>query len=164
MSYSDSPRIDSREFLDRNPYISIVVITFNSQGTIRDCLSSVFGVSYPKESYEVIVVDAGSSDKTLEIIKDFPVDRVIIKEKALRGEARNIGMQEAKGEIVAMIDSDLSSTNSFWLDTVVAKFNDPDVAMVTGSGIVPLPKKDMNFFQRASFFMSIHPDMLKEED
>jgi len=150
--------------LDRKPYISIVVITFNSEKTIQDCLSSVFRVSYPKESYEVVVVDAGSNDKTLKIVKDFPVDKVIIKEKALRGEARNIGVQEAKGEIVAMIDSDLSSTNSLWLDTVVAKFNDPDVAMVTGSGIVPLPKKNMNFLQRAFFFTSIHPDMLKEED
>lgn len=150
--------------MDRKPYISIVVITFNSEKTIRACLSSVFRVSYPKESYEVIVVDAGSNDKTLKIVKDFPVDKVIIKEKALRGEARNIGVQEAKGEIVAMIDSDLSSTNSLWLDMVVAKFNDPDVAMVTGSGIVPLPKKDMNFLQRTFFFMSIHPDMLKEED
>lgn len=150
--------------MDPKPYVSIVVITFNSEKTIRDCLSSVFKVGYPRESYEVIVVDAGSSDKTLKIVKDFPVDNVVIKEKALRGEARNIGVQEAKGEIVAMIDSDLSSTNSLWLDTVVAKFKDPDVAMVTGSGIVPLPKKNMNFFQKAFFFMSIHPDMLKEED
>lgn len=151
---------------NKHPRVSIIIITFNSGDTIEKCLSSVFEVKYPRDKCEVIVVDAGSTDRTLEIVKKFPVDKLIVEEGALRGKARKIGVQEATGEILVMIDSDLSSLDNDWLVEAVREFNDPRVAVVRGDDLIPVPSEDMNFFQRALFFMSIAPSrmLLKEED
>lgn len=150
---------------DEYPRVSIIIITFNSGDTIEGCLSSVFEVKYPRDKYEVIVVDAGSTDGTLEIVKKFPVDKIIIKKGALRGKARSIGVQEATGEILAMVDSDLSALENDWLVKAMREFTDPTVGMIRGDDLIPVPSEHMNFFQRALFFMSIAPSrmLLKEE-
>ena len=147
------------------PLVSIIIITSNSEDTITKCLSSLFNVNYPREKFEVIIIDAGSTDRTIEMVKNFPVDKILVK-KGVRGKARNIGVQEAKGEIVAMVDSDLSSPNNDWLVNAVKEFKDPRIALVRGRDLVLLPKKSMNFFQRAIYFMSITPSriLLNEED
>lgn len=148
------------------PQVSIIIITFNSEDTIDKCMSSVFKVDYPRDKYEVIVVDAGSTDRTLEIVKKFPVDKLIVEEGALRGKARNIGVREARGEIVAMVDSDLSSVDNDWLSRAVREFDDPYVALVRGADLVLLPSENMSFFQRAIYFMSVAPSrmLLRKED
>lgn len=151
---------------DGYPRVSIIIITFNSADSVEGCLSSVFKVNYPRDKYEVIVVDSGSTDGTLEIVKKFPVDKLIVEEGALRGKARNIGVREATGEIVAMVDSDLSSTDDDWLARAVKGFNGPQVALVRGSDLILLPSKNMNFFQRAIYYLSVVPSriLLRKED
>jgi len=152
---------------DEYPRVSIIIITFNSADSVEGCLSSVFKVNYPRDKYEVIIVDSGSTDGTLEIVKKFPVDKLIVVEGALRGKARNIGVEAATGEIVAMVDSDLSASDNDWLAKAVKGFDDdPQVALVRGSDLILLPSKDMNFFQRAIYFLSIVPSriLLRKED
>jgi len=48
---------------------SFVIPAYNSGKYIKPCLNSIFKIDYPKKDYEVIIVDGGSKDKTLEIIK-----------------------------------------------------------------------------------------------
>lgn len=150
---------------EKYPFVSIAIITFNSEKTIEKCLSSVFDVDYPKDRYEVIVVDAGSTDRTREIIKKFPLEKFIIKEGALRGEARDICVHEAKGEIIAMIDSDVFSLDNDWLTKAVREFDDPHVALVRGSDRLPFPGEVISFVQKVLYLWS-HPSrvLLKEEN
>ncbi len=87
-------------------HISIVIPSYQSSSTITDCLESVFNQN-TNTPYEVIVVDS-SSDETPEVIlQRFPTVRLIaLSKRTLPGTARNIGVDTAKGEIIAFLDSD----------------------------------------------------------
>lgn len=147
------------------PFVSITILTHNCEQTIKKCLSSVFDADYPRDRYEVIIVDSGSNDRTLEIVKEFPIDKIIVKKGISRGHARNIGVQEARGEIVAMVDSDHEQTSEDWLTTIVRQFNDPRVALVRVPDRIPLPseREAISLVKRIIFFSSISPGRLKED-
>jgi len=100
--------------------VSIIIPTYNRKDLLEVTLTSLFYQNYPKENYEIIVVDDGSSDGTLDMVKKLkptcnlkhiywprnkpykfgePRNRV--------GPARNLGVKQAKGEILLFIDSDV---------------------------------------------------------
>ena len=89
--------------MDQTPTISIVVPVRNRERTIGKCIQSLVNLDYP--SYEVIVVDNGSTDKTLEIISQFPV-RLARESRKGPYAARNKGIEAAQGELVFFMDSD----------------------------------------------------------
>ncbi len=86
--------------------ISIIITTFNSRNTIKETLSSIKGQSFT--NYEVIIVDDGSSDDTVECIKSLSLDFVKIFERPHFGRASslNFGLGICKFELVAICDSD----------------------------------------------------------
>ena len=85
--------------------ISVVIPTFNRAGFIERALLSVFN-QYHKPS-EVIVVDNGSTDETVDIIKsDFPQVKLIFEKKRGVSAARNTGIRIAKSKWIAFLDSD----------------------------------------------------------
>lgn len=96
------------------PFVSVVITTLNEGKNIRDLLESLANQEPP---YEVLVVDAGSSDRTVEIVKEFekefPVFR-LLHCPGSRGYSRNVGVQQAKGDYIAFIDGDCIA-NAFWL-------------------------------------------------
>lgn len=87
------------------PEVSVVIPTFNSQSYIKQCLDSLFLQSY--SGAEVIVVDNGSNDSTVELIKDYP-SVVLIKNNSNLGacRARNQAIAIAKGGWVLAMDCD----------------------------------------------------------
>lgn len=77
------------------PKVSVIIVNWNGRRYLKDCLNSVFGQTYP--NYEVIFVDNGSTDSSVEYVRsNFPKAKVIINERNL-GFARgnNIGIEEA---------------------------------------------------------------------
>lgn len=84
------------------PLISIVIPTYNSEATIKDCLDSIINQYY--SNFEILIVDGFSKDKTLSIAKRYPCK--IFKIKALRSEAKNFGAKKARGKGVLFLDSD----------------------------------------------------------
>ncbi len=85
---------------------SFIVVTWNSQGYIARCLDSVFQQS--SSAFEVILVDNGSRDNTVQVIEErYPRVRVI-KNSENRGfcQANNQGIQEARGEFIVTLNSD----------------------------------------------------------
>ena len=85
------------------PLVSVVIPTYNSEKTIKECIESVRKQTY--KNCEVIVVDKFSSDRTIEISKSLGA-RVILKDCGVSA-ARNEGIKEAKGEYIMSIDSDM---------------------------------------------------------
>jgi glycosyltransferase involved in cell wall biosynthesis len=88
------------------PAISVVVPLFNKERYIRRCLESICRQTMP--DFEAVVVDDGSSDRSpdmAEAIAD-PRIRVIRQENRGEGGARNRGIQEARGELIAFLDAD----------------------------------------------------------
>ncbi len=103
------------------PFISIVIPTYNAQKYLKQCLKSIFKQSYPRSSYEVLIVDGGSSDRTLNIAKQFKTR--ILKNKYKDAESgKAIGISKAKGQIIALIDADNELVNDNWLEEMVYPF------------------------------------------
>jgi GT2 family glycosyltransferase len=113
------------------PRISVVICTFNGGRTIRHCLEGIQKLRYA--NYEVIVIDDGSTDKTAEIAREYPV-HVISSENRGLSAARNLGMEAATGEIVAYLDDD-ASPDPDWLSYLATTFLNTDCAGVGGPNI-----------------------------
>jgi glycosyltransferase involved in cell wall biosynthesis len=114
------------------PFVSIIIIVYNMEKTIKKCLDSILNLDYPHEHYEVIVVDGGSTDRTDEIIHNYNV-KTITEKIRCRGAARYAGILHSKGEIVAFIDADCEADRKWLLFHVVAHQNYPNVGAVGGS-------------------------------
>jgi len=112
-----------------NPLLSIIIPTHNSEATIKSCLDSLYYQSLPREQFEIIVVDDGSMDKTVQIAKESGVDSVIIIEPCFQGKARNIGAKNSKGGFLAFIDSDCVAKED-WLKSILTELQKLDA--VTG--------------------------------
>ena len=86
--------------------VSIVIPVFNSERFIVECLNSVLNQSY--KNIEIIIVDDGSTDKSVELINDYHSDLIKIYSQVNsgQGKARNLGVEKAKGEWIAFLDSD----------------------------------------------------------
>lgn len=94
------------------PFVSIIVPTYNEERNIAICLQSLKELNYSK--FEIIVSDGGSSDRTIEIAKSL-VDKVIVDETLPTGWiGKNygcyLGYKEAKGEYLLFIDADTEHT------------------------------------------------------
>jgi glycosyltransferase involved in cell wall biosynthesis len=87
-------------------FISVIVPALNSADTIYYTLSSIFSSDFPRNLYEVIVVDNGSSDATVEVAKKFPAKILICGRKG-QAHARNMGLDEASGDVICFTDSDV---------------------------------------------------------
>ena len=86
--------------------ISVVVPSYNSRTTIGRCLEALRGQRFDGE-YEVIVVDSSHDGTGEHIEREFPWVKLIhLDERTLPGRARNVGVQEARAEIVAFTDAD----------------------------------------------------------
>ena len=120
------------------PFASVIIPVLNEERTIRECLSSLIKMDYPVDRREILVVDNGSTDRTAEIIKTFPV-RYLWEERLGPSAARNRGIEASKGEIVAFTDADCVVTTG-WLWELVKAFDEEGVGGVAGE-IVPYPPK-----------------------
>ncbi len=120
------------------PKVSVVVATYNGAHTLRDCLNSLERIRYP--SYEVIVVDDGSTDETPEILETFSGLRMVRQPNRGLSAARNAGIEAATGEIVAFTDSDCVADED-WLYHLVATMRDDGLDGVGGPNLTPPSKK-----------------------
>ena len=100
----------------KNPLVSVIIPTYNRKHLLKEALGSVFSQTY--KNLQVIVVDDGSTDNTQDIISDFKDKRITYIKQGHRGasSARNKGIENAKGEYTAFLDSD-----DRWLPTKIEK-------------------------------------------
>jgi len=86
------------------PKVSVIIPVFNGAKYLAEALQSVF--SQMRRDYEVIVVNDGSTDDSIEICKQFPDVRIIHQENQGQSAARNAGVRHARGEYIAFLDQD----------------------------------------------------------
>ena len=116
------------------PRVTVVVCSFNGARTIRDTMEGLKRLEYP--DLEVIVVNDGSTDATPVIVSGYAGVRLISTENRGLSAARNMGWQEASGEIVAYIDDD-AYPDPHWLHYIAYRFLTGDWVGVGGPNIAP---------------------------
>jgi glycosyltransferase involved in cell wall biosynthesis len=110
---------------------SIIIPAYNSEKTIADCIKALKNQDYEKGSYEIIVVDDGSTDNTAKIAKELGA-KVVIQKNSGPAKARNNGAKIAKGKILLFTDSDCIAESN-WLKEMLKPFSDKKVAGVQGA-------------------------------
>jgi glycosyltransferase involved in cell wall biosynthesis len=110
--------------------ISIIIPTYRSEKTIEKCLQSLLKQNYPKQNYEIIVVDNFSKDNSERIAKGLGVR--FIKKISNPSEARNYGAKIAKGTIILFIDADCVAPKDL-LKRVDNDFKKYDIGGVGGT-------------------------------
>jgi glycosyltransferase involved in cell wall biosynthesis len=108
--------------------ISVVIPTLNEEANITECLHSIRAQNLP---CEIIVVDGGSTDKTVELAKVY-ADKVYVLEKQGIGLARDYGTRLSSGNIIVSADGDCLYPSG-WLERLTKPFEDPYIVVVGGS-------------------------------
>ncbi len=93
--------------MKKNPFISLVVVNYNGASVLKLCLDSLLKIDYPKDSYEIIVVDNSSTDEGLSIIAQYSQVKLIENEKNLGYVGVNSCLEYAKGEYIFVLNNDL---------------------------------------------------------
>jgi len=117
------------------------------------------------DKYEIIVVDGGSTDKTREIIKNYPVELIVDKNGSI-AHGRNIGAEVSRGRYVAFIDADCIAEKS-WLKKLMESIDecDDDVCAVGGPNLIfdgdPTFSKVIGYMQQTFFGSGGSPQSYK---
>jgi glycosyltransferase involved in cell wall biosynthesis len=101
------------------PIVSVIIPTHNSTHTIQRCLNSLQKQSSQNEFYEVIIVDDGSKDQTIDIVNSFDGYKLIQIDSCTVAHARNIGVEYAMGDIIAFLDSDCEADQE-WIQNIIS--------------------------------------------
>jgi len=122
------------------PFMSVIIPTLNTVKTVKKAIDAVLIQKYPKDKFEIIVVDGGSSDGTYEILQQYPV-KLILQTNDFTGDsgARNMGAISAKGKIIVTTDAD-DEVDKNWLINIAQGYNRSDVGGVIGSSHIVYDK------------------------
>lgn len=124
-------------------HISVVIIGLNVEESIAACISSVLDADYPGRYIEIIYVDGGSMDRSVEVARRYKKVKVIeLKDPhPTPGKGRNAGLGAARHGIIQFLDAD-TTVHPQWLQTALPYLHDT-VAAVTGRIIERHPEKNI---------------------
>jgi glycosyltransferase involved in cell wall biosynthesis len=134
--------------------ISVVIPTYNRKEEIKECLENIYKQEYPRDKYEVIVVDDGSHDNTSDVLEQCRIQlsnfRYFIRSNEGPGKARNYGAKKAEGNILVFIDSDCIMTPGFLeiIEDIFDKYE--NIAACSGDAISIF--KDKLFYPLSDYY------------
>ncbi len=111
--------------------VSVIIPAYNRQDHLRFCLEALFKQNLSPDSYEVIVVDDGSSDATAAVAERFPTKTIRTSNRG-PGAARNVGIEAAKGDILIFLDADILVENDY-LDQICQRFRLSNSLLLLGA-------------------------------
>jgi cellulose synthase/poly-beta-1,6-N-acetylglucosamine synthase-like glycosyltransferase len=139
------------------PTVSIVVPSYNEERTVAATVKSLLKLNYPKDKLSLVLVDDGSTDKTLKVLRQFknhPQIRIIAKENGGKHTAVNLALKSIDTDLVGCLDAD-SFVNPDALEKIVMHFEDETVMAVTPSIKVHEPKNILQYIQKTEYSWSI---------
>lgn len=117
--------------MNKNPDVSFVIRTKNEEKFIGRVLNLLQKQTH--KNFEIIIIDSGSTDKTLEIIRRFPTRLIEIRPSDFNfSYALNMGISKAKGKYIAIISGHSIPITDTWLEDSIKLFKDKKVAAISG--------------------------------
>src|SRR5258708_6072919 len=131
---------------NRIPRVSFIIPTFNSEKYIERCLDSVFSQRYPKNKYEVLVADGGSTDTTLKLLKKYKL--TVLKNPQKTAESgKYIAYNKSRFENVVLLDSDNILASNNWLKRIVIPLaENPDLLGVESNYLIARDFSSINTY------------------
>ena len=120
--------------MGNQPFCSIIIPALNEGENLKESLNSLLNQSYPKDRYEIIVVDNGSTDQTLNIATKMADHAYVLKDVNV-GAVRNYGASQSQGDILICTDADCVVDND-WLSNGVSLLLE-NKESVFGGGLKP---------------------------
>jgi len=153
------------------PFISIINPIRNVERTIETNLQYLIGIDYPKERMEIVFGDGGSTDRTVDIIRDWQkryelIKLVIVPNSKSPGEARNAALKMAKGDYVLFTDGDCAPRKD-WAKKLLEPFlKDPKIGMVGGEihTLRTDPDNDVESYCEQTKFLTVAGRCLMTEE
>lgn len=119
--------------------VSVIIPALNEERMIGRCLESLARMDFPREEFEVLLVDNGSADRTLEIARSFQSRlnlRILEKAGARISGLRNLGAREARGTVLAFLDADCLAPGD-WLERIAALTRGNDAGILGAHYLLP---------------------------
>ena len=112
------------------PMVSVVTITYNGLSLLKDCLKSVYAMDYPRDRFEVVVVDNDSSDGTVEFVRrKYPTAKIVQNKANLGYVGMNNAMPVCKGKYIYVINNDIMVNRECLKRLVETLENDDKIGM-----------------------------------
>jgi mycofactocin system glycosyltransferase len=138
------------------PFVTIIIPVRNRPDEISRCLASLSELDYPSDKKEIIVVDDASRDNTADVVSGFPVRLIKNSSRMHASHSRNLAAKEAKGDILAFIDSDCTA-DRLWLKGLVPAFNDEINGVAGGKVDSWFDKKALDKYEKISSSLNMGP-------
>ena len=122
-----------------DPHVSIIIPARNEEAVIGPCLDSLIHLDFPRECFEVILVDNGSSDRTLEVARarSESLHLTILQKSGVRISAlRNLGASHSRGRVLAFLDADCLAPSN-WLTRGTHVISQPGVGVAGAHYRIP---------------------------
>lgn len=138
--------------------ISVVIPAYNEEGFIGAALDALHRQTFPRAEFEIIVVDNVSTDKTSDIAKERGADIVVSESNKGTNSARQRGLAEARGEIVAFLDADCIPPSN-WLEKIHCTLHKKNsrCAAIAGAYVFHVDPIDHIFFAQEAYRWIVMP-------
>lgn len=147
--------------------LSLVIPVYNVENYIDRCLQSCLNQNIPKNDYEIILINDGSTDGSLNILKNYKEDnkniKIINQNNGGPGSARNRGIREAQGEYIWFIDSD-DWIEGNCLKDIIKELEDIDLLMLNIQQVFPNIKEIIPLIQTSKYNIQSGKDILKRKE
>ncbi|CEG11529.1 hypothetical protein MSIBF_A150007 [groundwater metagenome] len=112
--------MNEKEITNELPSVSIIVLTYNGKGHLKECFESLENLNYPKDKYEVIMADNASSDGSVEYVKkNFSSIKILRLDKNYGyAGGNNKSVEISKGEYIAFLNND-TLVDKNWLNELI---------------------------------------------
>jgi hypothetical protein len=117
--------------MKNKPLVSVIIVNWNGGNVFRDCLLSLSKINYP--NWELIVVDNGSTDSSLDYLKtpNLPKSKIILNKKNVGfAKANNQGYEESLGEYILLLNNDTQVQSNLIAKLLERLQNDPEIGVI----------------------------------
>ena len=153
--------IDISEVSSDLPFISVIIPVYNEELVIERRINNIFESSFPKDKFEIIIVDSGSKDKTRTIIEEkFPKGVILLREEQRKGKAHaiNLALKISRGEIIIITDG----PTLYNRDTIFQLVNSLRNSSVGGvSAMYNIPNADENQITASEYAFWSYKDKIR---